>query len=607
MPTFEILSPKYSLVDFNPSTPPACCQGADEIVLPVAANDDLIFQVRVKAISVAAANVIFEHPAEAMQLRLASLDGSVIHNWTVTDGLLFEKYRTDIDEITYLWRVPLAGLTEDLVDCDQCFRLQVMGTFTFDSEPEQVQCNSNVFRRICNSCYTSVIEYFNEESYADFHYCNVSNAINRARLHVYLSRPKTIEDKAVYRKSNGAIRQTRSLLTKEYQAQTEHYTEAVHDKIAVALAHDEVKITSETYTGGISKSGEYEIAWDGEIEICTAPGAFKALATPYAIRNDSCGDCNPVIVPGLCAKITGILGETIEEDPDWSLEITGLEFEEDITVDHTVEILYREYGSGSPFVSAGVLTITPAGVVSPNPLEIGGISGSWNRMEVRAVNDCDSGVFTKVFRNPALPDCDPVDIAEPVELPDAIIGQPYEFSFDLEGSEPFTIENVIKPTWMTIAITGNTVSFSGTPTEELEANISFTIYNCDYLGDYYFTSPFVVKEPPLGDITFNCNFQPLSYDPLTFGVPGNSIWNSMQITTITPGQVTLIAHNDQAGTLNGYAIYGSQTINIAPGTTSVVFPVQYDGGGLNQFFEMIFTVIDASGTQTCRGHFYSYS
>jgi hypothetical protein len=306
MATFNIISPKYSFVNFNPANSTAnCCIGENEVCLPVCAETDLIFQFDITTANIQDANDLMNNSVSDIQLLLLDVNGNLVHNWTATDNLLFERYRTSATQVTYLWRNPLLGLI-GLIQYNQCFSFKIYASTSINSNIETKAAFSNCFILKSNDCFTSVLDYANNENYADFEYCNITNPVNRIRLYMYLSQPKSIEDKAVYRKSNGVIRQTRSLITKEYTVQTEHFNELLHDKIVIALAHDMVNVSTDNYNGGISKTGEYDVEWTDNI--CLAPAKFKVLATPYAIRNNNCADCQPVVIPGLCAVIADING-----------------------------------------------------------------------------------------------------------------------------------------------------------------------------------------------------------------------------------------------------------------------------------------------------------
>jgi hypothetical protein len=310
------ISPKYSFVNFNSIIEDKCCVGESSVALPVIEETDLVFQIKLNTETIAESNFIYAMPIASFQLLLYSGVGNIsllpfqnlVRNWTVADNLFFERYRTGATEITFLWRKNLKDI-KTLIPCNECFEIAFyipVINFGGGAPNQSVLHFSNVFVRKCNDCFTSVLEYANNENYADFEYCNITNPINRVRLYMYLSQPKSIEDKAVYRKSNGVIRQTRSLITKEYTAQTEHFNELLHDKIVIALAHDLVNVVTDNYNGGISKTGDYDIEWTDNI--CLAPAKFKVLATPYAIRNNNCADCEPVNIPSTCVAIADIDG-----------------------------------------------------------------------------------------------------------------------------------------------------------------------------------------------------------------------------------------------------------------------------------------------------------
>lgn len=58
--------------------------------------------------------------------------------------------------------------------------------------------------------------------------------------------------------------------------------------------------------------------------------------------------------------------------------------------------------------------------------------------------------------------CSPV-VVPTITLPDANITTPYSYSVDLVGTLPIVLSSIVKPAWMTVSISGLTVTFSGTP------------------------------------------------------------------------------------------------------------------------------------------------
>jgi hypothetical protein len=417
MATFNIISPKFSFVNFNPQgSVDNCCIGEKEVCLPVVEDNDLVFQFSIVTDTIQDATDVFNSPLSGIQLLLLDVDGNEVHNWTVADNLLFEKYRTGPNKISYLWRNTLQQLTPNDIaashlECDQCFSFKIIATATVNSEVVTKTAFSNCFVVRCKDCYTTIFEYYNNETYADFEYCNITNPINKVRLFVHLNQPKSIEDKAVYRKSNGVIRQTRSLITKEYQAQTEHFPETIHDKIVIMLAHDTVQVTSSSYTGGVSKNGEYEIEWIDNL--CKAPAKFKATATPFAIRNNNCAECTDLI---LCSEISGINGFVNYDfnTNQWSVDVHSISWLSAITIGGliSVKFSYRQGGTIGAFTDLITVQINHLGqVINPptNLVNTGSLDENWTSVEVRATVLCElqsnNNNFIKAFYNPANSTC----------------------------------------------------------------------------------------------------------------------------------------------------------------------------------------------------------
>lgn len=83
--------------------------------------------------------------------------------------------------------------------------------------------------------------------------------------------------------------------------------------------------------------------------------------------------------------------------------------------------------------------------------------------------------FTKSFNTST---CLPVGIIGSMALPNGENGNAYTHTKSLSGSAPFTLSVANKPAWMTIAISGNNLNFSGTPTATGTSNVTLTITNC---------------------------------------------------------------------------------------------------------------------------------
>ena len=79
-------------------------------------------------------------------------------------------------------------------------------------------------------------------------------------------------------------------------------------------------------------------------------------------------------------------------------------------------------------------------------------------------------------------------VTNPVLFPDASVGVPYNYSFDISGTPPFLFvpeSDIVDPIspgfWMTITIAGHTVTATGTPEagdEGIDIELAFSIENC---------------------------------------------------------------------------------------------------------------------------------
>jgi len=77
--------------------------------------------------------------------------------------------------------------------------------------------------------------------------------------------------------------------------------------------------------------------------------------------------------------------------------------------------------------------------------------------------------------------CTPVSIAGSPSLPDGIAGVAYSYVIGLNGTAPFSLTDIIKPSWMTINVVGGTIEFGGTPSGSdigSDLPVSFTVNNC---------------------------------------------------------------------------------------------------------------------------------
>jgi hypothetical protein len=443
----NVTNPQFSFLKFGePDSLDVCCDGDSIPALQVALPNDLFFQFSITSETIMESYLLELVSLANFQLVLLKgtgnatpwEGGNVLRNLAVEDVLLFERYRTGDMELTFVWKNNL-NLFADLLECDECFQLGI-----YINAAEEIYKVSNPLVRICDTCYTSVLEFNNKKDYGGVRYCNVPDFVNRVRLPIYLTQANYVEvDKSVYRKSNGVIKQNSNVLYKEYTAVTEFLPELLHDKINLALSHNMMlNIYDEKYEGGISKNGEYGVEWDKDLELCLAPANFKAIAYGFTFKNGNCTDCNVYVS---CVPVA---------IPSFDL----IDAYKDVAYSQTLTLTGKQ-----PFVLSAItkpswMTVTVSGAVvtfsgTPTALATG------LEVSFTVTNDCGTANFDKTVN--VL--CVPVAITGTPVLPDAVSTLAYSYSFPITGSTPYSLTSITKPAWMTIAVVGANIQFSGTP------------------------------------------------------------------------------------------------------------------------------------------------
>lgn len=75
--------------------------------------------------------------------------------------------------------------------------------------------------------------------------------------------------------------------------------------------------------------------------------------------------------------------------------------------------------------------------------------------------------------------CVKVGIPGSPALPDAVVGESYNYQFQITGDPPFSFGTIVKPDWMTITKTDIAVIMTGTPTTDAtDVAVSIEITNC---------------------------------------------------------------------------------------------------------------------------------
>lgn len=115
---------------------------------------------------------------------------------------------------------------------------------------------------------------------------------NRVRLPMQLHSAQFPEERTVFRKANGTTKTLSVVIRKQYELETDWLPERWHERLKIALAHDNVTLEGERYLGGISQDGDYNIEWpEGVLHHPTAKAGVKVQVTPFEATNDNCQTC----------------------------------------------------------------------------------------------------------------------------------------------------------------------------------------------------------------------------------------------------------------------------------------------------------------------------
>lgn len=454
----RLVNQEFSFIKFGSyETNQGCCESKGVPVLPIAAETDLRFQVTLETDTVwesVQIESLLPTQCEFYVARGTNNDGlplftNLVRNWVITDNLYFDVYRTGKKTVTFCWNKPLKDITT-LLNCGECFQFGVhFSSINIGGPLQSVGGLSNPFVMTCDDRFESVLEYHNENDYAGFFYCHTNGFKNRIRLPMHFNYPKPIEETGIYKQSNGRVIQHFHLLNHEYIAQTDRFPDFLHRKLQVALAHEVKRLESCRYSGEFFKNGEYSIDWDEEEDLCDAPASFKAQSS-RELRNNSCQDCSEV---NIACPLINVTSYTAVANGDgtktFTFNFNPIPFASDLN------IAYRIVGNPTWTDNFGPAS-SPRSITLP--------TGNYD-FQLRPISTECIAINPTTISN--IGGCVPVEIQMPVPInPLGYVGVPYLYQIELLGDPPFTLyPTTIKPSWMSIDVTGNIVTFSGTPDE----------------------------------------------------------------------------------------------------------------------------------------------
>lgn len=167
-----IISPEHSFVRFGDADPAALCLwGTVNFNLPVFEASDWYFQWVIQGTELEIDSLCRTDGEEITVKLVDECEGSTLMTFSEKP----QRIRLSATQVLYNWAHGFPNFTGS-VAVGQCFRVQLDIEATPYGYPDQdaVFC-SNKFERIGDDCYTSVIDYTNDEDAFGFKYCNSGN------------------------------------------------------------------------------------------------------------------------------------------------------------------------------------------------------------------------------------------------------------------------------------------------------------------------------------------------------------------------------------------------------------------------------------------------
>lgn len=205
--------------------------------------------------------------------------------------------------------------------------------------------------------------------------------INRVRLPIRVHKPQYADDKETYRDAAGNSKTLSVVVHKLYQMETDYITEQWHEKIKIALAHDNVSLEGEKYFGGLSQNDNYDIAWSDDVpNYPIAPAKVTVEVTPFDATNSNCATCDEL---NQISLVDDAFPYIINENTTVTLDVIGNDSVCCYPVVFSITSFNTDFLTSASIDANGILTIhTKTGLVATNGADL---------VTYRAT--CDSGQY----------------------------------------------------------------------------------------------------------------------------------------------------------------------------------------------------------------------
>lgn len=115
---------------------------------------------------------------------------------------------------------------------------------------------------------------------------------NRVRLPFYLKQPQWPTERSTFRKSDGTTKVLSVVVRNTYQGVTDQMSKEFHEKLVIALTHDDVTIEGDRLDSGVVLNSDYQVEWNDFLDNPLGAASFQVEVTPYNVTNDNCQTCD---------------------------------------------------------------------------------------------------------------------------------------------------------------------------------------------------------------------------------------------------------------------------------------------------------------------------
>ncbi len=160
----QIIVPTNSFVQFSEMDTEHCTYGTVRATLPILEEGDVAFQFSARGTEDEADELSTFGNNDAVKVGIVGTD--LYESLLLEFSDIPERFRISTTDVLYNWTAGLPGFY-DVVAIGECFRIGI----TVNVNGEDQVFTSNLFERIADDCFTSVIEYGSDDNGFGFNYC----------------------------------------------------------------------------------------------------------------------------------------------------------------------------------------------------------------------------------------------------------------------------------------------------------------------------------------------------------------------------------------------------------------------------------------------------